>query len=282
MTESETLRNPGLFDGVSDLDYHSDTDWLSSSGIQMLIKPGGPARFRYWLENGNTGHAAHFDEGHAAHAEVLGTGLEIVAVPHKDWKTKDAQLARDQAYDEGKVPLLTARVEIVRAMGAVVRSSPVLMELLSEGRPEVSGYVVDAATWTKLRCRPDYLRELEPGLCRVLDYKTTVDASPTGFGKSATKYGYPIQEATYRRVLRSLGMEVERFIFLAQEKTPPYLWSLHENDSDGLLLAERLVSRGIDIYSECTDLGQWPGYGTDINVMRMSRWARIDAEEALL
>lgn len=273
-------RSPGLYHDLSDLEYHGDNDWLSSSGLRELLKPGGPARFRYRLDNGS-GHEAHFDEGHAAHAEVLGTGLEMVEVKAKDWRTKAAQEARDKAYAEGKVPLLTAAAEMVRGMGEAVRNSSAVMALLDGGNPEVSAYCIDASTWTKLRARPDYLKQRADGLYTAIDYKTTVDASPRAFAKSAAKYGYPIQEAVYRRVLRALGIEVVDFIFIAQEKTPPYLPSLHENDAWDMELADRLVERGIEIYAECLAMNEWPGYGSDINVMRMSRWARMDAEEAL-
>lgn len=275
-------RSPGLHYDLSDLDYHADKEWLSNSGIKLLLQPGGPAKFRYWLEHGDSERNAHFDEGHAAHAEVLGTGLEVVEIKAKDWKTKAAQDARATAHAQGKVPLLTDGVQMVRGMGEVVRNSPELAELLSGGDPEVSAYTVDASTWTKLRARPDYLKPRPDGLYTAVDYKTAVDASPRAFAKSAAKYGYPIQEATYRRVLRALGIEVSEFLFLAQEKVPPFLWSLHENDPGDLELASRLVDRGIEIYADCLAANEWPGYGPDIHVMRMSRWAREDAEEALL
>lgn len=275
-------RSTGLHYDLSELDYHADKEWLSNSGIKMLLKPGGPARFQHWLNHGSNSHEPHFDEGHAAHAEVLGTGLEVVEVKAKDWKTKAAQEARTQAYAEDKVPLLTSGVEMVRAMGEQIRRSPEAMALLEGGDPEVSGYVVDPATWVQMRVRPDYLRKRADGLYDVVDYKTCVDASPAAFAKAAARYGYPIQEATYRRALRVLGIKVVDFTFLAQEKTPPYLWSLHQNDLWDLKLAEDLVDRGIDIYAECVAAGEWPGYGTGIHIMRMSRWDRADAEEALL
>jgi hypothetical protein len=273
---------PGIYAGVTDHDYHGATEWLSSSGINELLKPGGPARFRHRIDHGDTEHKAHYDEGHAAHAEVLGTGLEVVEIKAKDWRTKAAQDARDKAYADGKVPLLTAAAEMVRGMGAAVRATPEAMELLAGGRPEVSAFTVDAQTWTQMRARPDYLIEHGSGLATVIDYKTSADASPRGFAKSAAKFGYPVQEATYKRVLRALGIEVVQFVFLAQEKTPPYLLSFHENDPEDVALADRLVSRGIDIYAECLAANEWPGYGSQINIMRMSRWARYDAEEALL
>ncbi|MGW2666088.1 PD-(D/E)XK nuclease-like domain-containing protein [Nocardia tengchongensis] len=279
--EAAAPTEPGLYADIPEPIYHGDKTSLSSSGIRELLKPGGPAHFQDKLKRGSAPQP-HFDEGHAAHAEVLGTGLEVVEIQAKDWKSKAAQEARDRAHRAGQVPLLTHQVEMVRAMGDVVRANPTAMALLSGGRPEVSGYAIDPQTWVRLRSRTDYLIEHGNGLVTVVDYKTTTDASPRGFAASAEKYGYVIQEAVYRRVLAALGFEVDVFKFIAQEKTPPYLISFHENAIDDVALADVLVSRAIEIYAQCTATNEWPGYGDETNIIRMSRWARYDAEEALL
>lgn len=273
-------RKPGLYDGIPEQIYHGDKASLSSSGIRELLRPGGPARFAYQLEHGAP-PKVEYDEGHAAHSEVLGTGLEVVEVKEKDWRKTSAQQARDTAYAQGKVPLLTHQVEMVRAMGRAVRRCPEAMELLSGGRPEVTGYAMDPRAWVMLRARLDYMRERSRKRVVGVDYKTTTDAAPEPFESSAGKYLYAVQEATYRRVLNSLGYEVDDFIFIAQEKVPPYLLSFHRVDYDDLMLADELVTRGIEIYAQCRATGEWPGYGTDINVMRLSRWQRAKAEELL-
>ena len=266
----------GIYEGISDAIYHGDKMSLSSSGARTLLRPGGPARFRYDQDNPGSGHAEHFDFGHAAHAEVLGTGLEVAEVKAKDWKTKAAQQARAQAYAEGKVPLLSSSVQAVRDMGAAVDAHAEASALLAFGRPELSAYATDPQTWMRLRARPDYLTDRT-----MVDYKTTVDAAPGPFESSAAKYGYAIQEAHYRYVLALLGIEVDRCVFIAQEKVPPFLISLHENDPEDVKLAGRQVRRAIDIYAECRATNEWPGYGNHIHIMRMSRWARYQAEETL-
>lgn len=273
-------RSPGIYPTLSEHEYHADIDWLSSTGVRELIKPGGPARFQYARLHGSK-NTAHYDEGHAAHADVLGTGLDVVEIHAKDYNTKKAQAERDQAHADGKVPLLSAKVAMVRAMGNAVREHAEASALLTGGLPEVSAYTVDDASWIRLRSRTDYLIYRTPDLVTVVDYKTTTDASPRAFAASAAKYGYWIQDAFYRRVLAGRGLEVERFVFIAQEKTPPYLLSLHESDPEDLELADRLIELGIEIFSDCTAAGVWPGYGDHIHRMRLSSRARYLAEELL-
>lgn len=272
--------NPGLYDGIPEQIYHGDKTSLSSSGIRELLEKGGPARFRHKREHGAP-PKVEFDEGHAAHSEILGTGLEVVHVEADDWTTKAAKETRKLAYAQGKVPLLTRQVEMVRAMDAAISDCPKAMDLLTGGRPEVTGYAVDPRTWVMLRARLDYMVERADGQLTVVDYKTTANASPEAFEESASRYGYAIQEATYRRVLAALGYEVAEFVFIAQEKTPPYLISFHEVVEDDLALADELVTRGIEIYAECESTGIWPGYALPTNQMRMSRWQRAKAEELL-
>lgn len=259
---------PGIYEGLPDAVYHGDKNSVSNSGLKKFLLPGGPARFWHDLNNGQE-NAPHFDEGHAAHAEVLGTGLDVVEVRAKDWKTKAAQQAREDAYAAGKVPLLSAGVEMVRGMGAAVRAHPEASRLLSGGRAELSVYATDPQTWVMLRARPDYLAGNI-----VCDYKTTTDASPEAFAASAAKFRYDLQDAFYRYVLGLVDVEVDRFVFIAQEKKPPYLLSLHEFDAEDIYLADLQCRKAIDIYAACSSTGEWPGYGTGINTMRLPQWAR--------
>ena len=52
---------------------------LSASGAKLLVRPGGPARFRHERDHGGEIKRA-YDVGHAAHAAVLGVdpGCDVV------------------------------------------------------------------------------------------------------------------------------------------------------------------------------------------------------------
>lgn len=270
--------NPGVYDGIPDEVYHGDRASLSSSLARMILRIGGPELVEHARRSGPK-HAEHYDVGHAAHALLLGIGLDIVEIHAKDWKTKAAQQARADAYDAGKVPLLSSTVREVEAMVAKARAHPTVAEVLSGGRPEVSAYAIDETTWLMLRARLDYYRPEAPGVVSVVDYKTTTDATQPGFTKSSGLYGYPIQEAFYRYVLRLLGIEVDRFLFVAQEKDPPYRITVNEHQADDVRVAELLVHRAIAVWAECVATGRWPGLSEDIQQIYMPEWRIREWEE---
>jgi hypothetical protein len=277
---TEPPTTPGLYDGIPDDVYHGDRNSLSSTGARTLIEPGGPELFHYQREHGGK-HAEHYDVGHAAHALLLGVGQDIVEIDALDWKTKAAQEKRKAAYAEGKIPMLSATLRQVEEMVRVARANPVVAELLAEGRPEVSGYVLHEPTWTMLRARFDWLCRESDDEFMFIDYKTTTDASQRGVAGSSAKYRYPFQEAFYRLVLRLLGYKVSRVLFIVQEKEPPYRVTVNEHQPGDLAVAERLVRLSLEIFARCTAADEWPGYDADITPITMPAWA-IREWEALL
>lgn len=263
---------PGLYDDIPDAVYHGDRNSLSSTGARTLLEAGGPAKFYSQREQGST-HAEHYDIGQAAHSLLLGTGMDIVEVKAKDWRTNAAKDARAEAYDRGQIPILTAKLAEIRAMVAVARADERVAELLADGRPEVSAWAIDPMTWSMVRARLDWLRDEGEDLVLIVDYKTTTDASRAGFAKASGEYGYLIQEAFYRHVLALLGIRVDRFIFLCQEKEPPYLVGIHEHRPRDLAMADALVRKAIDLFTECERSGLWPGLPHDDSPIILPAWA---------
>lgn len=263
---------PGLYPDLPEKVYHGDPDSLSSTGVRLMVKPGGPAKHRFGAHEDND----DFDLGTAAHTLLLGTGTAIEVVEAKTWQSNAAKAARAKARAEGKVPLLTKQYEAVKAMVAAAMGRPEVAALFPggpESAAEMSAYAMDPLTWVMLRARFDYIIFLPDRRVRVRDYKTTKDASPSGFKKSAASYGYHIQVAHYCRVLDALGYEVEEFLLLAQEKTPPYLTSIHEFDAEAIAVGDEVVTNGIELFAHCHAADNWPGYGDRINRMSLPTWA---------
>ncbi|MFD4444645.1 PD-(D/E)XK nuclease-like domain-containing protein [Nocardia sp. NPDC058519] len=273
--QAERLRmtaptTPGLYPDIPELVYHSDTDSLSSTGVRTLVGVGGPAKFI----GAEREHNDDFDIGTAAHTLLLGTGAGIHEVNQTSWQSKIAKEERAKARALGKIPLLTKQADRVRAMVEVALAHPEVAARLAVAVSEMTAYAMDPATWVMLRARFDSIRVDEDAMeVEIDDYKTTKDASPRGFPKSAAEYGYHVQEAHYRRVITELGYTVKRFTFIAQEKTPPYLVCLHEFGPDDIAEGDRIVTEGIELWDQCRAAGEWPGYGDQTNRMHLPSWA---------
>jgi hypothetical protein len=276
--QTTLITEPGIYSIPAD-EYHAHPA-LSSSGARRLLPPSCPALFKWERDNGQ-GHKRVFDFGHAAHKMVLGDGPELVVVDAADWRTKAAKEERDAAYAEGNVPLLPAEFETVQLMAAEQRRHPAAFEPTS-GKPEQSLFACDPATGVWLRARLDWLPDPSDGRMRIVDYKTTVSAEPAAFARSVAKFGYYMQAAWYLDIVHALGIADDpAFVFIAQEKTPPYLVCVFELDEYALRIGRKRNREAIEVFADCTARGEWPGYATEVATISLPAWFD-DVEEMSL
>lgn len=260
----------GLYPGISDAVYHADRGSLSSSGARQLLR--APAKFRYEQDHGSP-HRDVFDFGSAAHTLVLGAGDEIAPIDADSWRSKDAQERRDDARKHHRIPLLVADYDKARAMADAVHKHPIANELFADGVAEQSGFWTDEATWLRLRFRPDWITQYQ-GAVTLVDYKTAQTADPKTFARKAFDFGYHFQAAWYVAGYEAVTGEAPRFLFIVQEKEPPYLVSVVEFDDAALCHGAVDVRTAVDIYAACIESNIWPGYGTEIHNISVPAWAR--------
>jgi exodeoxyribonuclease VIII len=113
-----------------------------------------------------------------------------------------------------------------------------------------------------------------PSLALAVDLKTTEDASPRGFTRSISKYGYHRQEAFYRRGFSAAGQGLDQFLFIAVEKTPPFAVGIYAVDSQSVGFADMSIGRELERFSECLKRDEWPGYGDAIEILHLPEWAQ--------
>jgi hypothetical protein len=267
------ITTPGIHELTNDA-YHADPA-LSASGAKLLVPPSTPALFRYRQDHPE--RRSIFDFGSAAHKAVLQDDtatVEIIDAP--DWKTKAAREQRDAAYAAGAIPLLVHESTQVDAMAEQIRAHPIARRLFApgSGKPEVSMFWQDDQTGQMLRSRLDWLPNPgASGRLIVPDYKTCHSAERDAFGKSAASFGYHLQAAWYLAGIRALGMDVDpAFVFVAQEKTPPYLVNVIELDMPAMEIGALLMRRAIDVFVECQKRDVWPGYADEVQTVSLPVW----------
>lgn len=266
---------PGVYD-IPEADYFGASYALSCSGAKLLLPPSCPAKFRY--EQDHPVHKDVFDFGSAAHKVVLGSGRDVAVLDYDNWQTKAAKQAREEARDAGQTPILRDAWVVVQAMAAAIQAHPLARALYdpARGRPEQSLFWTDPRTGIPMRARLDWLRD-DGGRLIILDYKTASSAHPETFAKSAANYFYDMQDAFYGDGARALGLDTDpAFLFVAQEKTPPYLVSVVELDSDARRAGRARNRQATDTYIRCIESGDWPGYVADdeIELISLPHWAR--------
>lgn len=270
------ITEPGLYEIDADT-YHRDPvegGSLSSGGARKILDTC-PARFKYERDNPPPA-TEQMEIGTAAHKLVLGVGPELVRVDAKDWRTRKAQDARDEAREHGAVPLLAADYEHVHGMAAALYRDDLARTFLSldHGQPEQAIFWVDLDTDVWRRALVDWLPTESDGPPVVVDYKTTTSADLDAIRKSVHRYGYHQQATWYLDAVESIGYPDDtRFKFVFQERTPPYLVTVVELDEDALRVGDARNRRAIEIYRDCVEAGVWPGYTTEPEVISLPAWA---------
>lgn len=256
---------PGIYPNIPNSKYHADTTTLSSSGAKLLATQGGAARFKARLEAPPAPSEALLF-GTAAHAYILeGVKPEVFTKT----KTLTSKAAQEKIKELGDTPLVTSEGwDRLQAMREAVLANPLAARLLqAKGKAEQSIY------WQHpygaiLRCRPDWLPEEEDntlGFLPIVDLKTTSDATPAGFRRSCFQLGYHQSAAWYATGLAATNISTNaRMVFIAVEKTPPYLVGVYTLSEEALHVGARLNEKAVHIWQRCKLFDEWPGISSGL------------------
>jgi len=265
-----TTFTPGIYAGISNAKYHADPA-LGSTSLKTLATRT-PAHYQHDKAHPKSSDA--FTLGTAAHSLILEDDASgIVMVDADSWLTKAAKEAKAAALADGKQPLLMKEWVQVVAMRDAVMAHPIARSLFTGHKAEQSVFWEEDGLM--LKCRPDAWR---PGL--LVDLKTTLDADPNEFGKTAAKFGYHQSAAHYIDGVKAATGEELPFRFVLVEKTAPYLVSVVELDEEAINIGRALNDRAKRIYRECVESNTWPGYQT-AEPVSLPLWAIYKSEDLL-
>lgn len=217
--------------------------------------------------------------GSAIHSAILEPDLfpsEYVMAPTGiNRRTNDgkAAYAAFEKANAGKVVLDPDDYAMCLAVRDAVHKHPVASGLLQGGRAEQTVFAIDPDTSELVKCRMDYLHD-SGGM--IVDLKTTEDASPAGFGKSAANFRYPVQTAWYNDVLdAAFGEHPPVWAFLAVEKKPPYCVGIYFTEDDQIIRARIAARRNLERILECKRTNVWQDYGYEPQPLLLPAWAKF-------
>lgn len=263
---------------------------LSTSGAKTLLNTC-PAIFDWQRTHGRPDKKA-FDVGHAAHAEVLGDGMEIRVIPDEllgangSASTNAAKAFIASARAAGAVPIKSGEAAEVFAMGEALRAHPRAGRILdpSRGAVEQSVFWIDERTGIWRRARYDYMREEDDGgRLVIVDFKTADDLADRLLANAIGRYGYDQQSAWYCDGAKALSLSDDpRFLFIFQAKTPPYLVRVIELPDRWVEIGREKNDRALDLFAECSAAGEWPGYSLDVEVLEPPAWVEYEQEDMVI
>ena len=271
-----------------------------SSGAAHTILTRSP--FHAWADHPRNPHRIPGDEstdmdiGSIAHALLLEKSDEKACVIDPQdypgqrggvpvgWTNNAIRAARDEARAGGKVPILLADMERVRAMRDAALEYIARSEIsgaFEDGEAETTVIAQEGDVW--LRARPDWLtndRRMH------ISFKTTPgSAEPNSFIRfRLSSLGYDMQLAFYARAIAAAtGEAPPESCILVQETKPPYRCALIGLAPPLADLCDRKVSRAIDLFGQCIASGRWPEYPSRICYADPLPWqeAQFDEKEMI-
>jgi hypothetical protein len=273
----QIITEPGLVPDMDEDWYHGDPvsgGSLSVSGAKLLLQ--APAKFDYARRHPHKSTKA-MDLGTRVHAMVLGKGEEHLAeLPYDEYRTDEAKAARDAALAAGKIPTKPHEMAEAKLIASAVLAHPTAGGLFTEGDAEVSMFWRDEEFGIWLRGRADYMTYFGE-TPTIVDFKTTADASPDedGFGKSAYKYGYWMQDPWYREGWAAhLGCDPGEidFVFVAAETEPPCLVAQYRVKPAHAERGREMNRIARERYRDCVKADRWPGYSEEIEDLELPRY----------
>jgi hypothetical protein len=271
------IDKPGVYE-ISNEEYHKDPciePSLSRGTLRDLLYKSPAHAFanhpRFTKQEPD--NDKKYDIGQACHSLFLEGLDKCVVVYENDWRKKEAKDQRDEAYSDGKVPLLYQQYdevkEIVHAAEKALLLSELNINIRTSGLAEQSIFWREDNTW--FRIRPDWFIIRETPI--ILDYKTTTSANPEEFTRKIISMGYDLQDSFYRRGFKAQYNLEASFVLMVQETTKPYLCSFISLDPQFQDEARKKVERGINLWKYCIQTNDWFGYPTRVCHVEMPAWA---------
>ena len=202
---------------------------------------------------------------------------EFVVAPDIDRRTKAGKeewaLFEDGVASTGVTVIKRDVYEQAREMVLTAMSNDLVKTLLT-GQHEVPYFWTDEDTCEDCKCRVDCITQIGESTV-IVDYKTCADASTDSFMRDAIRYGYDLQSAMYSEGIERNTGKKPLFIFIAQEKNPPYSINILQADEPFIQHGYDLFREYIGTYHYCKETDNWYGFtGKDniLNTLSLPSW----------
>lgn len=256
---------------ICNMEYHKDITKISKSGLDLIHK----SPLHYWEKYLNPMHQEKKTPAlilgsavHCAVLEPLEFGKRYAVAPTADKRTKEGKEihANFEASVEG-LQIISKDDSIIceRIMEAVQRHSEASLLLSKINKVE------QVLEFEDMKCKPDGICE---SLHLLIDLKTTEDASPTAFGRSALKYRYDVQAAFYSDIYEAVyGHRPEGFIFIAVEKTPPFAVAVYVIEDADIEIGRQKYKADLERWRECRQSNEWNGF-SGLNTLKLPNYGK--------
>lgn len=249
------------YEVISNAEYRK-RDGLASTDIKRMMK--SMAYWKYLQDNPEDERdTPSLKFGRASHKFMLEPydfDNEYIVSPKIDRRTKEGKAAYEQFLkDAGNREVIDEETfDQLTKMREALYATPYVRKLL-DGEHEKSFFWTDEKTGLKCKCRADSFGKFGSANI-IVDYKTVENAETTAFMRDALRFGYDVQAAHYLDGIQTITGEKYRFVFVAQEKTSPYLCNVLEADEFFIRNGFEVRDEIFKTYKKCLERDEWVGY----------------------
>lgn len=265
---------------ITNAEYHGRKTHLSSTNVRTFHN--NKKKFKYGLTHELVKQTKAMADGTAVHSFFLERdkfNTDYVTKP-SDIKL-NTKVGKEWAQEhQGKIIIDSEFSNNLLEMEKSFMDSPAKM-IYNEnmgGQTELS-YFWDDLGLVKGKCRPDWIDKHGE---IVIDLKTTIDASPKGFQKSISNWGYHLQLGWYLRGLQKLGLDSYDFIFIAIEKTPPFSVGVYRADQEMINYAMNKLDEIVPEIDKALAAQEFPDYTPEITSIGLPPWMTNKKEQPQL
>lgn len=274
----------GVHFGIPEDVYHA-LPAVSSSSMKHARRSF--RHFQYYVEGGEYLDTPKKAFGRISHRALLEYERFKETCIFSDFADKRSKAYKEMVKANPDKDVLTAKEsKQLTAMFTELSLSEPCMDLIKEGRPEVTILAIDPVTKLRLKCRIDWVSIDRPFL---LDYKTTEDARPTElpdsldatksirsskFERNANTLGYENQAAFYLWMSELAGIKKQFFAVIAQEIKPPFVPCAYVYGFETVDEAAGENRETLNRIKDAIDVGKFPGYSDKPVVLARPTYAR--------
>lgn len=272
-----------------EIDYYKIPK-ISASLLKLVAEDPdyGLARLQFALDNlGEDNSSPAKDFGRLVHMllfEPQNLGKDFVLSPYPDFRTKDAKAWRDQQSVNGRTIIKDAELleaeEMIRALrieNKYVNQDKLakVQHLFANGELEVEEVFQWEEKGLECKCKVD---AYSPTLNLIIEYKTVQSLKKNKLESDFYNFGYHIAQAHYvSGVKHCLGLEENPgFLYIAQEKSKPYLFEIYEPSDQALLESEE---QRLEILDKISNRDPLNLTSSDIQVLDLPNWAYANREK---
>ena len=268
----------------------TELDYNQAEGIRrsdLWKMEDSPEKFRYNLEF-PTEQTPAMAFGSACHKLILEGkdefDKEYAVAPAVDKRTKAGKEEWEQfvSGNPGKEIVSTDDYSKMVDMSIAIGQSKLAYSILNaKGQTEAAFFWTDKETGEKCKIKCDKVVTTKRRKY-IIDYKTTRSAETNRFNSEVFKLGYYMQAGMYAEgVMKAKRLrKLPGFIFVAQEKDPPYAVNVIEVSDDVMKVGIAKFHELLEKYSDCKAADIWPGYCDDVpNETNLPGWWSLQEEE---